>query len=91
MLKPVGAVCNLRCNYCYYLEKKDLYPQATGYVMTEEVLERFIEQYLHSQTMNEVLFTWHGGEPLMRNKSFFKRALELQKKYGRGWQIDNCI
>ena len=91
MLKPVGAVCNLRCKYCYYLEKKDLYPQSTGFVMSEEILERFIEQYLQSQTMSEVLFTWHGGEPLMRNRNFFKRALELQKKYGRGRQIDNCI
>jgi len=91
MLKPVGAICNLRCKYCYYLEKKDLYPQVAGYVMSDEVLELFIEQYLNSQTMNEVLFTWHGGEPLMRNKNFFKRALELQRKYGRGRQIDNCL
>ena len=91
MLKPVGAVCNLRCKYCYYTDKKNLYPQPTGYVMGEEVLERFIEQYLHSQTMNEVLFTWHGGEPLMRNRSFYQRALELQRKYGNGRQIDNCI
>jgi uncharacterized protein len=91
MLKPVGAVCNLHCKYCYYLEKKNFYPQATGSVMSEDILERFIEQYLHSQTMNEVLFTWHGGEPLMRNRNFFKRALDLQRKYGRGKQIDNCI
>ena len=91
MLKPVGAVCNLRCEYCYYLEKKNLYPQSSGYVMTEDTLERFIEQYLQSQTMQEALFTWHGGEPLMRNRNFFKRALELQRKYGRGRQIDNCI
>ena len=91
MLKPVGALCNLRCNYCYYLEKKDLYPNADKYVMSDELLENFIEQYLNAQTMHEVLFTWHGGEPLMRNKNFFKRALELQKKYGRGRQIDNCL
>jgi len=91
MLKPVGAVCNLRCKYCYYLEKKDLYPDAKNYVMSEELLERFIEQYLNSQTMPQVLFTWHGGETLMRNISFYKKALDLQKKYGRGRQIDNCI
>jgi len=91
MLKPVGAVCNLRCTYCYYLEKKNLYPQSSAFVMTEDILERFIEQYLQSQTMQEVLFTWHGGEPLMRNRKFFQRALELQKKYGRGRPIDNCI
>jgi len=91
MLKPVGAICNLRCKYCYYLEKKDLYPESTSYVMSDGILEQFIEQYLNAQTMHEVLFTWHGGEPLMRNRNFFKHALELQKKYGRGRQIDNCI
>ena len=91
MLKPVGAVCNLRCKYCYYLEKQGLYPEIQNYVMSDSTLERFIEQYINSQSMPQVLFTWHGGETLMRNKSFYLRALELQKKYGRGRQIDNCI
>jgi uncharacterized protein len=91
MLKPAGAVCNLQCSYCYYLEKKNLYPRSNFYRMSDDILERFIEQYLHSQTMQEVLFTWHGGEPLMRNRDFYKRALELQKKYGRGRPIANCI
>ncbi|MDR0845160.1 MAG: anaerobic sulfatase maturase, partial [Tannerella sp.] len=87
MLKPIGAVCNLRCKYCYYLEKKDLYPNAASYLMSDALLERFIKQYLESQTTPEVLFTWHGGETLMRNIDFYKKALELQKIYGRGRQI----
>lgn len=91
MLKPVGAVCNLRCKYCYYLEKKDLYPDARNFVMSEELLEEFIKQYLGAQTMSQVLFTWHGGETLMRNISFYKKALALQKKYGRGCSISNCL
>lgn len=91
MLKPVGAVCNLRCKYCYYLEKKDLYPDARNFVMSEELLEEFIKQYLGAQTMSQVLFTWHGGEPLMRNISFYKKAVALQKKYGRGRPISNCL
>ncbi|MDR1722751.1 MAG: anaerobic sulfatase-maturation protein [Tannerella sp.] len=91
MLKPIGAVCNLRCRYCYYLEKKDLYPDAANYVMSEDLLEEFIRQYLESQTIPQVLFTWHGGETLMRNISFYKKALELQRQYGRGRQIDNVL
>jgi len=91
MLKPIGAVCNLRCKYCYYLEKKDLYPDAASYVMSDETLEEFTRQYLESQTMPAVLFTWHGGETLMRNLSFFRRALELQRQYGRGRHIDNAL
>jgi uncharacterized protein len=91
MLKPIGAVCNLRCKYCYYLEKKNLYPDEKKFSMSEELLEKFTRQYLESQTMSQVLFTWHGGETLMRNIGFYKKALEFQRKYARGRQVDNCL
>lgn len=91
MLKPVGAVCNLACDYCYYLEKAKLYRENPKHVMSEELLEKFIEEYINSQTMPQVLFTWHGGETLMRPLAFYKRAMELQKKYANGRTIDNCI
>jgi uncharacterized protein len=91
MLKPAGAICNQRCTYCYYLEKKNLYLQEKNVAMSDALLERFIEQYLGAQTMAEVLFTWHGGEPLLRPVGFYKKALQLQKKYGQGRKIDNCI
>jgi uncharacterized protein len=91
MLKPIGAVCNLRCKYCYYLEKKELYPDVKNCVMSEDMLDEFIRQYIESQTMPAALFTWHGGEPLMRSMEFYKKALELQRKYARGRQIDNVL
>jgi Arylsulfatase regulator (Fe-S oxidoreductase) len=91
MVKSVGSVCNLSCDYCYYLEKSKLYKEAKNHVMSEELLEKFIDEYINSQTMPQVLFTWHGGEPLMRPISFYKKAVELQKKYARGRAIDNSI
>ena len=91
MLKPVGAVCNLACDYCYYLEKSKLYVNNPKHVMSDELLEKFIEEYINSQTMPQVLFTWHGGETLMRPLAFYKKAMELQKKYANGRTIDNCI
>ena len=91
MVKPVGAVCNLACEYCYYLEKANLYKENPKHVMSDELLEKFIDEYINSQTMPQVLFTWHGGETLMRPLSFYKKAIELQKKYARGRTIDNCI
>ncbi len=91
MVKSVGSVCNLSCDYCYYLEKSKLYKEAKNHVMSEELLEKFIDEYINSQTMPQVLFTWHGGEPLMRPISFYKKAIELQKKYARGRTIDNSI
>lgn len=89
MLKPVGSRCNLACNYCYYLEKGKLYPGQAP--LSEELLETFIRQYIEAQTMPEVLFTWHGGEPLLLPLSFYRKALELQQRYARGRQIDNCL
>ncbi len=91
MLKPVGSTCNLNCEYCYYLEKENLYPQEKRQMMSEVLLERFIEQYINSQTQNEIMFTWHGGEALLRPVSFYKKALELQKKYGQGKHIENTL
>ncbi len=91
MLKPVGAVCNLACDYCYYLEKSKLYVNNPKRVMSDELLEKFIEEYINSQTMPQVLFTWHGGETLMRPLAFYKKAMELQKKHANGRTIDNCI
>ncbi|MGI6074477.1 MAG: anaerobic sulfatase-maturation protein [Fermentimonas sp.] len=91
MLKPAGSLCNLRCEYCYYLEKRELYKEQKNNVITDELLEKFVKEYIEAQTTPQVLFTWHGGEPLMRPISFYKRALQLQKVYARGHQIDNCI
>lgn len=91
MLKPVGAHCNMECKYCYYLEKANLYEGEPRHVLSEELLERFVQDYIEAQTMNDVLFTWHGGEAFMRPLSFYKKAVELQRKYARGRAISNCI
>lgn len=91
MTKPVGAICNLACDYCYYLEKSKLYQESPKHIMSDELLEKFIKEYIESQTMPQVLFTWHGGETLMRPLSFYQKAMELQRKYARGRTIDNCI
>lgn len=91
LAKPVGASCNLRCKYCYYLEKSHLYRNAPARVMSDELLERFVQEYIQAQTMSQVLFTWHGGEPLMRPLSFYRKAVALQERYAFGRQIDNTI
>ena len=72
MTKPVGAVCNLACDYCYYLEKSKLYEEQPRHVMSDELLEKFnLKKYIQSQTMPQVLFTWHGEETLMRPLVFY--------------------
>lgn len=91
MLKPVGSRCNLSCRYCYYLEKAHYYDETADFRMSDAVLEEFVRQYLEAQTSSEVLFIWHGGEPLLCGLDFYKYALSLQQKYAGGRHIDNCI
>ncbi len=94
MAKPVSSMCNLNCRYCYYLEKANLYKsedKSGRFVMSDDLLERFVRDYIESQTTPEVLFSWHGGEALMRPLSFYKRVMELQRRYARGRVIDNSL
>lgn len=99
MAKGVGSRCNLACEYCYYLEKGGLYGGcASGgriaphsHNMSDAMLERFVKLYIEAQTMPEVLFCWHGGEPLLRPVSFYEKAVEFQREYSRGRVIENTI
>lgn len=79
-VKPVGALCNLGCSYCYYIDKLDLYGQAI-LPMEEDLLENYIIQLLESTTEEPVLFSWHGGEPTLAGVDFYKKAITLQQKY----------
>lgn len=91
MAKPIGSSCNLNCAYCYYLEKEKLYENRKSFQMSDETLEKYIESYIQAQPVPDVLFTWHGGETLLRDISFYRKVLSLQRKYGRGRNIDNSL
>lgn len=91
MAKPAGSSCNLACEYCYYLEKKKYYSDEPRHLMSDETLENFIRQYIEAQTNANVQFTWHGGEALMRPLEFYRKVVELQKKYAGGRHIDNSL
>lgn len=92
MAKPAGSTCNLACSYCYYLDKQRLYnSDDKKFLMSDEMLELFVKSYIEAQVGPDVCFTWHGGETLIRPLSFYQRALELQKKYGKGRNIQNCL
>ena len=91
MAKPIGSSCNLNCSYCYYLEKEKLYENRKNFHMNDGILEKYIESYIQAQPVPEVLFTWHGGETLLRDISFYRKALTFQRKYGRGRKIDNAL
>ena len=91
-VKPVGAVCNLSCSYCYYLCKKGLYPEKGSSRMSDDLLKKYIIQQIEATTDDVVMFSWHGGEPLLAGLDFYKKAVAIQKKYNpAGKKIINGI
>lgn len=82
--KPIGAICNIKCEYCFYLDKENLYehPKRSDFRMAPDVLERYVQQYIESQPFSEEInFSWQGGEPTLLGVDFFRQAVALQKKY----------
>jgi uncharacterized protein len=91
MLKPRGAICNLDCQYCYFLSKEMLYP-GSRFRMADELLEAYTHQYIEAQRVPEVTFAWQGGEPTLMGLDFFKRAVEYQHKYSKpGMRVSNAL
>lgn len=92
MAKPVGSRCNMRCNYCYYLEKGQFSSHEKQTRMSFNLLEKLIRQTIESNSGPVVSFTWHGGEPTLAGLDFYKKAVELEKKYlPKGWQVWNNL
>ena len=83
VVKPIGPMCNLRCRYCFYLEKESLYGSDESWRMTDETLETYIRQYIEAQpaTTQDINFTFQGGEPTLMGLDFFRRAVALEQKY----------
>lgn len=90
MLKPAGSTCNLDCSYCYYLDKAIQYAGRQA-VMSDELLEQYVKQYIEANDVDEVTFCWHGGEPTLLGVDYYRKAVKLQKKYAAGKKIFNTI
>ncbi|HET6445032.1 MAG TPA: anaerobic sulfatase maturase [candidate division Zixibacteria bacterium] len=82
LAKPTGAICNLDCAYCFFLEKEMLYP-GSKFRMSDELLEQYIRQLIESHKINNVMVAWQGGEPTLMGLDFYRRSIELEEKYQR--------
>ncbi len=89
MYKPIGAICNLNCSYCYYLDKASLYGEQS--VMSFNLLNKIIREYIDVNDNEQIVFDWHGGEPLLLGLDYFKKIVEIQKKYQGNKLIYNTI
>ena len=91
MAKPVGPICNLDCDYCFYLEKEDMSPPREKFRMSDEVLRAYVQGYIAAQPTPEVEFTWQGGEPTLLGVEFFQRAVRYQREYAGSKTIRNSL
>jgi len=91
LAKPIGSVCDIACDYCFYLEKRELYPRGEHFKMPDEVLAKYIEQYVESQPTPVVEFVWHGGEPTLLGVDFYRRVVELQQPFRGKKEIRNTL
>lgn len=91
MAKPAGPACNLRCDYCFYLEKDSLFPPRQPRRMDDATLEAFVRQYIEAQPGDRVVFSWQGGEPTLLGVEYYRRALALQRRHGCGRGIENTL
>ena len=90
MIKPAGSSCNLGCSYCYYLDKADIYGRKEP-VMSEAMLKLVIRSYMETCQTPEVVFNWHGGEPLILGKEFFRKVIVFEREFGEGRKILNTV
>lgn len=85
LAKPTGPICNLDCEYCFFLSKEMLYP-GDRFRMADQMLETYLSQLLESHATPQVTVAWQGGEPTMMGLDFFKRSVELIEEYRKPWQ-----
>jgi len=91
MAKPTGSACNLHCDYCFFLKKEKLYP-GSNFRMSDEVHEAYIRQLFEAHQVPQVTVAWQGGEPTLMGLDFFRRSIELQKKYAKpGARVENTF
>jgi uncharacterized protein len=91
MAKPTGAVCNLDCQYCFFLSKDTLYP-GSNFRMPDDVLEAYIRQVVEAQRSSQVTIAWQGGEPTLMGLEFFRKANALARKFVRpGTTLEHTI
>jgi uncharacterized protein len=79
--KPVGAICNLDCHYCYYLKKQGLYPRSESFRMSGGLLEEYVVQHIEAANGRVIRFLWHGGEPTILGLDYFREVVRLQRRH----------
>ncbi|MBC7330506.1 anaerobic sulfatase maturase [bacterium] len=86
LIKPVSSDCNARCTYCFYRRPLDPYKGDKSHIMSDDVLESLISQYL-KMSGQMAIFSWQGGEPTLAGLDFYEKVIKLEIKYSKPGQI----
>ena len=90
LIKPTGSDCNLDCKYCFYKHRAPEIGEGRQR-MSDEVLEKLVKDYMELR-FPVAGFAWQGGEPTLMGLDFYKKAVDLQRKYGSpGQQVSNSL
>ncbi|NDV23800.1 anaerobic sulfatase maturase [Desulfovibrio sp. JC022] len=90
LIKPAGPDCNMACTYCFYLKKNKLFIDSPSHRMSGDVLKELIRQAM-GQSEDQINFIWQGGEPTLMGLDFYRRAIELQQRFGHGQMVGNGL
>ena len=91
LAKPTGAVCNLDCKYCFYLDKEELYPHS-NFRMSSQVMETYVRQLIEAHQAPSVSLSWQGGEPTLMGLDFFRQVVAHAEKHRKpGTRIEHTI
>jgi uncharacterized protein len=80
LAKPTGAICNLGCSYCFFLDKELLY-EGDQFRMSDEMLDEYIKSLIDQHKVPQVNIAWQGGEPTLMGLDFYRKSIEIAQKY----------
>jgi uncharacterized protein len=91
LIKPASGNCNLRCKYCFYHDIAEKRSIENYGMMDIGLLEDLVKKALEYAEQTCV-FAFQGGEPTLIGLNFYKKLIEVQKKYNkRKIQINNAL
>ncbi len=91
LMKPSSGMCNMTCDYCFYCDETAKREQESYGFMTEDTLKNVIRKTM-LRAEGAISFAFQGGEPTLRGLEFFRKVVELEKKYNKsGLRVSNAL
>lgn len=90
MAKPSSFHCNIKCEYCFYLNKESVITHKIN-KMSDDTLKEYIRNYIESNSSENIDFAWQGGEPTLLGLDFYKKVIFYQQEFSNGKKITNSF